>query len=95
MQKQTRWFILKSNNPKLKESFGYSCTTCGIYMLFGDGEKKAFCCSRWVTPPEKTFWNGGEFPVVQSAVPWRPTTLPGQRIDFAEGAEESNAQAGF
>ncbi len=89
MSKQT-WFILKSNNPKLKNSLGYSCTACGIYMLFGDGEKKVFCCSQWKTPPKKTFWSG-DLPVVQSAVPWRPTVLPGRVIDFASGAEQDNA----
>jgi hypothetical protein len=96
MQKQqtTGWFVLKSNNPKLKNSLGYSCTACGVGYVFGDSEPRAFCCNEWKTPPKKTFWSG-DLPTVQSSVPFRPTVLQGRRIDFGEGAEEQNAQAGF
>jgi hypothetical protein len=91
MQKQTGWYFLKSNNPKIKPSLAYHCALCGISYVFGENEPKAWCCGKWITLPEKT-WLSSELPTVQSAVPWRPTMLPGRVIDFSEGAESENAQ---
>jgi hypothetical protein len=94
MKTQTGFYILKSSNPRIKDSLAYHCTACGVGYAFGEDSPRAFCCNSWITPPKKTFWSA-DLPVVQSAVPWRPTMLPGRVIDFAEGAEEQNAQAGF
>jgi hypothetical protein len=92
MTKQTGFYILRSSNPRIKDSLAYSCTTCGVGYVFGDSEPRAFCCNSWITPPKKTFWSG-DLPVVQSAVAWKPVSLRGKVIDFADGADVANAES--
>jgi hypothetical protein len=92
MKTQTGWYVLVSQNPKIRPSLAYRCTACGVGYVFGDSEPRAFCCGVWITPPKKTFWSG-DLPVVQSVAPSRPTILRSRPVDFSQGAEEDNQQS--
>jgi hypothetical protein len=86
MHKQQGFYILKSGK---RSELAYSCHKCGIFYVFGEERPaKAFCCNRWVTPSQKT---ADELPVVEFAMPSRPTVLRGNVVDFGAGAEAENA----
>jgi len=89
MQKQTGFYLLKSSNPKIKDSVAYHCNNCAVSYIFGDNKPRAYCCNQWVTPTQKFL---EELPVVQSATLYGPQVLRGNVIDFEAGAEEANQQ---
>jgi hypothetical protein len=67
--KQTGWFVIVSDNPKVPETLAYQCNACFLQTICGDGEKKAYCCGRWVYPPKETFFS--TLPRIKASTPPR------------------------
>jgi hypothetical protein len=70
--KQTGWFVIVSDNPKVPQTLAYHCNACSIQTICGDGEKKAYCCGRWVYPPIETFF-GSKMPRIKASI--KPVVL--------------------
>jgi hypothetical protein len=65
--KQTGWFVIVSNNPKVPGRLAYHCNACSSQTICGnDRPPRAFCCGRWVFPPKETFF-GSKMPRVKAS----------------------------
>ena len=78
---QLGWFHMQFGEKR--ERLCYRCNVCSSFTMCGDGQKRAFCCGQWKTPPKETFW-GGKLPRVPYVPPRGPVILPGKVSNFTD-----------